>query len=90
MSRYRGNSEACPVCGIKYLNFRTGLDYRTIFDWLRVESLDPADWTYKRRGTILGRWHQEKQTMWKTHLESCEYEARKLAEKGHEVLRCAS
>lgn len=90
MSRYRGNSETCKVCGLIYRSFRTGLTYRDIFEWLRDESKDPADWTYKRRGTILGRWHQEKKTMWQTHLDECEWEAAQAEKKGLVVMRCAS
>jgi hypothetical protein len=35
---------------------------------------DPADWKYKRRHTILGKWHQIKQEMWQQHIENCEKE----------------
>jgi hypothetical protein len=72
MSRFTGNDQRCPVCGVTYGNFRTGLSYQDVFERLKDYSEDPSDWTYKRRGTVLGKWHQYKQELWKHHLDECE------------------
>lgn len=72
MSRYHGNSEGCPWCGTTYGAFRTGLKYKDVFQWLWSISPDPADWRYKRRRTILGRWHSFKKEMWEAHKVACE------------------
>lgn len=61
----------CPNCGLKYKDFRTGETFQTVKDSLWVNSDDPNDWKYKRRHTILGRWHMLKIEMWKSHIESC-------------------
>ena len=71
--------EQCPYCELEYGDFRTGLTYRDVYEMLWSGSEDPEDWTYKRRHTILGKWHQLKQELWELHLEMCrrqaEYEA---------------
>lgn len=69
MSRYRGNADECPHCGMKYGRFTTGLRYYDVFLMLKDYSNDPSDWTYKRRGTVLGKWHQIKKQMWEYHVE---------------------
>ena len=43
-----------------YDKFRTGLTYQTVWEMMRDESEDPSDWRHKRRGTVLGMWHQLK------------------------------
>lgn len=43
-----------------YDSFRTGLKFADVKAWARVESEDPKDWRYSRRGTVLGMWHQHK------------------------------
>lgn len=43
-----------------YDGFRTGLTYRQVWEMLRDDSDDSTRWRYKRRGTILGMWHQIK------------------------------
>lgn len=65
-------SDRCPHCGLQYADFRTGLTYQDVYDMYWSGSDDPSDWKYKRRGTILGKWHQLKLEMWKRHLEGCE------------------
>ena len=73
MSRYRGNDEKCPHCGIKYRDFHTGLRYVDVYCWMMDNETDPSKWRYKRRHTILGKWHQHKMEMWKFHTErGCE------------------
>jgi len=71
MSRYSGNHEACPVCGLKYKNLQTGLCYDEVFQMLWRTSEDSKEWRYKRRRTVLGLWHQIKQEYWKQHKEMC-------------------
>ena len=40
--------------------FRTALTFQDVFNMLRDESPDPADWKRKSRGVILGKWHEIK------------------------------
>ena len=61
----------CPHCGLSYAEFRTGETFQSIKDSLWVGSDDPADWKYKRKGTVLGRWHQLKKELWVEHVENC-------------------
>ena len=75
MSKYRGNGERCCHCGITYGRFKTGLDYFDVKSWLWRESDDPNSWVYKRRGTILGKFHQHKQELWKNHQVECALQA---------------
>lgn len=75
MSRYRGNDDTCPHCGLKYRDLRTGHTYESVWLCLSDNSDDPADWRYKRRGTVLGHWHQLKQEAWRKHLSECEQQA---------------
>ena len=70
MSRYKGNDEKCPHCGIKYRLFRTGFTYREVKLMAWDNSDDPKQWTYKRRGTVLGRWHAIKQELWAKHIST--------------------
>lgn len=74
MSRYKGNSDRCPHCGLTYGRFRTGLTYQDVVGWLWDNSEDSADWRYKRRGTILGLWHQTKKEFWEEHIRACAHE----------------
>jgi len=59
------------MCGLKYKDFRTGETFQSIKDSLWVASDDPKDWKYKRKSTILGKWHQFKVQMWNDHLGQC-------------------
>ena len=43
-----------------YDSFRTGLTYRDVWEMLRDDSESSASWRHKRRGTILGMWHELK------------------------------
>lgn len=38
-----------------------------------------AEWTYKRRGTVLGQWHAIKRQLWEKHKEACGRPAPELA-----------
>lgn len=73
-------SDTCEACGMTYDKFRTGENYQSIVDTLWVGSEDPSDWNYKRRGTVLGRWHALKQELWRDHLEQCEGEGEDIYE----------
>lgn len=72
MSRYHGNDEICPRCALRYGHMRTGLTYGQVYEMLKSYSDDPCEWRYKRRGTVLGKWHQIKQEYWAWHLAECE------------------
>lgn len=74
MSRYYGNNERCPYCGIKYRDFRctTYTSFQDVKDSLWVDSKDSKDWKYKRLGTVLGRWHMAKKREWEEHIGICE------------------
>lgn len=54
-----------------YDAFRTGLTYGDVFGLLWSHSSDSKQWKYKRRGTVLGLWHQLKQDAWKQHVAEC-------------------
>lgn len=69
MSRYVGNGERCPTCGIKYGDFRTGFSYRDVYLMFWDTSPDATEWKYKRPGTILGKWHQIKKEMFARHID---------------------
>jgi len=72
MSNYVGNSETCKHCGITYKDFRSGFTYREVYVMLMDYSEDNADWKYKRRNTILGKWHQMKKEAWAHHRDDGE------------------
>ena len=73
MSKCRG--EECPHCGLAYADMRTGHTYQSIYEMLWSGNEDPETWVYKRRHTILGKWHQIKLEMWDEHLFMCEQQA---------------
>lgn len=50
-----------------YSEFRTGLTFGEVRRMLWSSSPDPKTWRYKRRGTVLGLWHQLKREMWAEH-----------------------
>lgn len=69
MSNYRGNSEQCPSCGGTYGRFRTGMRYCEVYAMLIDNHEDTRLWKYKRRRTILGKWHQIKRELWRYHVD---------------------
>lgn len=82
MSAYKGNSDCCPHgCGLTYGELRTGLRYFDVFVMLMDYSSDRDEWQYKRRGTVLGKWHEIKQQMWTYHCDEggCELDPRNVA-----------
>jgi len=64
--------ELCPHCGMKYGDFRTGLDFVTVQMMLWSGSDDRSTWRHKSRGVVLGLWMQLKQDMWRHHMRECE------------------
>ncbi len=82
MSRWSGNDQTCPHCGIAYgkfktTNYDTGRPYTyvEIRMLLWVGSDDYDTWKYKRRNTVLGLWHSIKLSQWKQHMYECEMAA---------------
>jgi len=54
-----------------YDAFRTGMTYREVFaEFWRAED-DRTRWRNKRRGTVLGRWHEHKADLWAQHQAWC-------------------
>jgi hypothetical protein len=69
VSRYCGNADKCDVCGITYRQLNTGMSYRDIWALFVDNHEDTSLWRYKRRHTILGKWHQIKKELWRYHTE---------------------
>lgn len=61
----------CSYCGFQYRNLRTGLTYQQVYEMLWSYNDDPSTWRYKRRHTVLGKWHQLKLELWAEHVEGC-------------------
>jgi len=72
VSRYSGNNEKCPKCGIRYKDFRASItSFQEAKDAMFVVSEDSKDWRYRRKNGVLGYWHSVKKKEWKYHLEEC-------------------
>lgn len=81
MSSYKGNADVCPHgCGLTYRKLKTGLRYYDVFTLLMDYSDDSAEWKYKRRRTILGKWFEIKQSQWAYHCDEggCEKDPRNM------------
>ena len=65
-------ASTCEYCGLEYDDFKTNETFETIRDMLWIDSDRPEDWNYKGRHTILGKWHQIKQSDWRSHIKECE------------------
>jgi hypothetical protein len=63
----------CPYCDLKYTDFSTGYTYQDIYDMFWSTDSDPASWSYKRRNTILGQWHELKISLWGEHIYAHEH-----------------
>lgn len=61
----------CPVCGIVYDDFRTGMTFADVKAEMYVASENPEDWVYKRRRCVLRRWRRIKRAMFDYHIEEC-------------------
>jgi hypothetical protein len=56
-----------------YNEFRTGLTFTEVRQMLKIESLrkkENGDKMFVTRATVLGRWHQIKQEMWKVYQDA--------------------
>jgi len=63
--------DRCPICGLAYDAFRSGLTYAEVYAQFWVDDDDPSTWCNKRRRTVLGRWHELKLDLWTEHLDAC-------------------
>lgn len=70
MSRYSGNADRCPGCGMTYRRFRTGMTYYEIYLMLWSHDSDSSTWKHKGRSSVLGLWHSIKKSLWARHTES--------------------
>ena len=77
MSSKWGEDLKCPICGLVYKKFRTGLTFKEVRDYYWVDTEDEKKWKYKRRHTVLGRWHAIKKDMWAEHLKACKDDAKR-------------
>jgi hypothetical protein len=58
-----------------YDHFRTGFTYAQVYEMMKDYSADPKDWRYKKRGSVLGFWHQLKMELWEQYLAEREAQA---------------
>lgn len=65
----------CGCCGLAYADFRTGFTYKDIYQMLWSPDEDSSTWVYKRRNTILGKWHEIKVALWEQHVDECREQA---------------
>lgn len=72
MSKWNGRHETCPICGVTYEAFKTGMSFGDVRMMLWVGDPDYDKWKYKRRHTVLGLWHSIKKSMWDEHVYMCE------------------
>jgi hypothetical protein len=68
--------DACPICGLTYDAFRTGLTFGAVRSELFTSDPDPATWRQKRRSSVLGFWHERKNVLFRVHVQECEHYAR--------------
>ncbi len=66
--------EKCPICGITYKEFRTGMTFADVKAEMYVSSEDSKDWVYKRKRCVLRRWRKIKRELWEYHLKECSIE----------------
>jgi hypothetical protein len=69
---HNANAQDCVHCGLRYSDMRTGLTYKDVYEMFWSGSDDTSTWVNKRRGTVLGRWHQLKLELWERHIDLCE------------------
>jgi len=71
---------ACPHCGLRYQDLRTGDTFATIkAEMKQGGASDPSTWRYRRRNGVLGYWHAKKLMWWDYHLGMCESAAIRAA-----------
>jgi hypothetical protein len=54
-----------------YGKLRTGLTFAEVKAMLWSADSDPSTWRYRRRNTVLGKWHQIKREYWDCHVSTC-------------------
>lgn len=73
MARRRSKAAlTCPVCGIDYRDFTTGMTFADVRQLLWTGDDRPENWRYKRRHTVLGKWKQIKEEFWDQHQKTCD------------------
>ena len=85
MSRWSGRHDTCPICGITYESFKTGMSFGDVRMMLWVGDPDYSRWKYKRRHTVLGLWHSIKLSMWNEHVYLCEEQLRYTLVEEHDA-----
>lgn len=64
-------SDSICFCNIEYKDFKTGFSFNDIRQMLWRESQEKRNkenhYMFITRHTVLGRWHEIKQRMWKEH-----------------------
>jgi hypothetical protein len=83
MTRWSGRHETCPICGIVYETFKTGMNFGDVRMMLWTGDPNCDQWKYKRRHTVLGLWHQIKKSMWYEHVHQCEQQYDWVMEQKH-------
>jgi phage FluMu gp28-like protein len=58
----------CPVCGLAYDDFRTGMSYHDVYHLIYTRQ-------HKRRHGVLGYWHETKIKMFEEHVAECSFYA---------------
>lgn len=61
----------CVRCGLNYRTMVTGYTFAQVRSEMWSGSADPHDWRYRRRGGVLGYWHQIKRMLWEHHVAQC-------------------
>jgi hypothetical protein len=64
--------EVCPVCGVTYGDFRTGMTFSEVRATLNIRFSGQSDWVFIHRNRVLNKWCGIKKTLWNYHLEACE------------------
>jgi hypothetical protein len=59
----------------EYDHFRTDLTYAQVYEMMKDYSDDSKDWRHKKRGSVLGFWHQLKMVLWERYLAETEAKA---------------
>lgn len=73
-SAYGRNRDMVCVCGVKYDDFRTGMDFTDVRNMIITIGTDKktGKTKYGRRSGVLGYWHELKMLYWDQHVGECE------------------
>ncbi len=84
LATWKGRPMTCPVCGLHYDKFRTGMDFTEVRNLIIS-----IGWCTKmghvkngRRNGVLGFMHELKMGQWDQHLGLCESGMPQLQETG--------